>query len=141
MPHISQRRQELNILGDSKDNVIAERLLIRRSIRLHELLADVENCPLLELKHLRLCHLDELLIHIKEEEEKIELRGCLSCLPHRSVQFDDMFDRLVSTCDVPHFWQMARMDFSTSLHIVSLIQDHPVFQTNAASYQKQRQVW
>jgi hypothetical protein len=36
---------------------------------------------------------------------------------------------------------MAGMNFPTFLCIVALIQNRPVFRTDAASYQKQRKVW
>jgi hypothetical protein len=125
MPPVSQRRQKLNHLGESKEGLVAEWMLLKRSIWLRELFDDdVENCPLLELKHLRLHRFNLLLQHIIGEEHEIELMRFLSRPPYRTVQSNAEFDWLAFTYDVPHFRQMAKMDFPTFLYIVSLIQDH-----------------
>jgi hypothetical protein len=141
MPHISQRRRELHQLAESKKELFAQWLLLRRRIQLHELLDELDTCPILELKRLRFRRLNLLLTLIRKDEHAIESRRFLYRLPYRSVQSDEMFDRLVFTYNVPHFKQMARMNFSTFLRIVALIQDHSVFHTDDASYRKQRKVW
>ncbi len=141
MPHTSQRRQELDNLCDAKEKLVAEWLLLKRSILLLELFDDVENCSFLELKHLRLQHVNLLLRQIRDEEESIESKRYLSRPSYRSISSDNMFDRLVFSYDVPHFRQMARMDFSTFLQVVAMIQDHPIFHTDDACYKKQWKVW
>jgi hypothetical protein len=136
MPHISQRRQELNNLNDIKEEMVTEWLLLKRSILIHDFIDDAETCPLLELKYLRLLYLSLLLKQKSKEENEIESRRYLARPSYCSVSSDDMFDRLAFTYDVHHFRQMARMDFSTFLHVVALIQDHAIFHTDDASYRK-----
>ncbi len=140
MPHITQRRRELNQLAKSKDNFFAEWLLLRRRIQLHELFDNLDTCSFLELKKLRFRHLNLLLTQIRKGEHAKESTRFLSRQPYR-FQSDEMFERPVFTYNVPHFRQMARRDFSTFLRIVALIQNHPVFCTDKASYRKQRKVW
>ncbi len=88
---------------------------------LHDLFDELDTCPVLELKRLRFRHLNLLLAQIRRDEHTIKWRKFLYRLPYCSVQRDEMFVRLVSTYNVPHFRLMARMNFPMFLGIVALI--------------------